>query len=95
MTLRSLAVVKSRHGVSIAAALRRCSDLRLIDSDRQLSLQKQISARGWRKNEPVYVPPEEPLLIKRLAEVALGGAQPIRMAHAVGIPALAARDLLG
>jgi Zn-dependent peptidase ImmA (M78 family) len=60
LTLAGYARVKARWGVSIQAIIRRSFDLGVIDKDRYRSLQVQVSSRGWRTQEPVDVPREEP-----------------------------------
>jgi Zn-dependent peptidase ImmA (M78 family)/transcriptional regulator with XRE-family HTH domain len=94
VTLRELALVKARFGISIVALVRRCLDLGIIDHDRRTSLEKQISARNWRKVEPVSVPNEEPRLLRRLVEAAFGTLQPRQLHKQFGLPPLAMRDLL-
>lgn len=90
ITLRSLAVVKARWGISIRALIRRCLDLQLIDQHKRVSLERQLSARGWTKAEPVEVPYEDPRLLRRLVEVSAGG----KIREVTGLPAMAARDLV-
>lgn len=94
VTLRTLAHAKARFGISIGALIRRCLDLRLIDEDRRMSLEKQLTSRGWRKNEPVHVGEEEPLLIRRFTEAATGQSSLSKMAAAVGYPTLITRELV-
>lgn len=65
-TLRDFAVLKAEWGVSIQALIMRCHHLELLDEDRRVSLYKQISTRGWRRNEPVNVRHEEPALLGTL-----------------------------
>ncbi|MEV0154144.1 XRE family transcriptional regulator [Micromonospora sp. NPDC050686] len=77
ITLRDLALQKSKWGISIQALIMRGAHLGLIDEQRKTSLFKQLSARGWRKNEPVRVVPEEPALFARLLTVRFG--EPLRM----------------
>ena len=74
VTLRTLAMVKGRWGIAIRALIRRCLDLQIIDAHHRVSLEKQIAARGWTREEPVPVPYEEPLLLRRLIESGLGSA---------------------
>lgn len=93
-TLRSLAWAKSRWGVSIAALIRRCHDLRIIDTRRYQSLMKQLSARGWRKKEPVHVPAEQPALLPRMLHLAYGTDRPAAVAANTGLSPLAIRDLI-
>lgn len=94
VTLRELAMVKARYGISIAALVKRCLDLGLIDKDRRASLEKQISTRGWRKDEPVHVPDEQPKLVRQVVETATGTTRPNQLHERFGLPPLAIRDLL-
>jgi Zn-dependent peptidase ImmA (M78 family)/transcriptional regulator with XRE-family HTH domain len=90
VTLRSLAYAKSRWGISIRALIRRCLDLRIIDKHKRISLERQLSARGWTKNEPVEVGYEHPLLLQRLIT-----ASTTKKPHeATGLPLMACRELL-
>ncbi len=62
LTLAGYSRIKARWGVSMQAVIRRSFDLGVIDKDRYRSLQIQISSRGWRKDEPVDIPKETPVL---------------------------------
>lgn len=95
VTLKKLAHVKARWGISIRALVKRCLDLQLVDDSRRVSLEKQLAARGWNRSEPVEVPPEEPVLARRLIEVATGATTTKEMRHHLGLPPLAIRDMLG
>lgn len=95
VTLRSLATAKARYGMSIRVMVRRCLDLHVIDQDRRLSLEKQISSRGWRRNEPVEVPEESPQLVRQVVELSTGLHRPMALTAKLGLPPLAVRDLLG
>jgi Zn-dependent peptidase ImmA (M78 family) len=95
VTLRGLVNVKARWGISIAALVKLCLDLELITPERATSLFKQISARGWRKNEPVEVAEEHPLLVRRVVEAATGTTKPAALAQRLGIPAIAISEILG
>jgi Zn-dependent peptidase ImmA (M78 family)/DNA-binding XRE family transcriptional regulator len=72
VTLRVLMEVKAKYGVSMAAAARRAYDLSLISAAQFESIHKQLSARRWRREEPVEVPIEKPLMIAQVVD-ALGG----------------------
>ncbi len=72
LTLRDLRGMKAHWGVSIQALIMRSAQVGMIDEARKTSLFKQLSARGWRKNEPVVVHPEEPILIRRLLAEKFG-----------------------
>ena len=74
VNLSSLAHLKLKYGVSIAALVRRAYDLGLVDHSRYESLNVQISQKGWRKSEPgdEQAPYEEPILLRQLAERKYG-----------------------
>lgn len=74
MTLKPLAQLKATWGVSMQALVMRGRQLGLISSERAQALFRQISARGWRKNEPVHVPHETPKLMRKLLEQRYGDA---------------------
>lgn len=94
VTLRRLAYVKARFGISIAALIRRSLDLRLIDEARRTSLEKQLTIRGWRNSEPVSVNEEDPLLIRRFVEAATGQSSVPKIANAIGYPPLITREIV-
>jgi Zn-dependent peptidase ImmA (M78 family)/DNA-binding XRE family transcriptional regulator len=71
-TLPGLAMLKTTWGVSIKSLVRRARELGVIDQDRSISLYKQISARGWNRREPGYVPYEKPRAFRKLAEIVYG-----------------------
>jgi Zn-dependent peptidase ImmA (M78 family)/transcriptional regulator with XRE-family HTH domain len=62
-SLPEYARLKATWGVSIQALIMRGSALGLIGDTRKRSLFVQLSSKGWRKNEPVEVGHEEPLLL--------------------------------
>jgi len=59
VTLRTLAGIKEHWGISIKALVMRFKSLGVIEPDQARSLYKQISARGWNKQEPVNVGNEQ------------------------------------
>lgn len=63
VSIASLARLKSIWRVSMAALLRRARDLGQITESRYKSLSIEMSAAGYRKNEPVSIPGETPALI--------------------------------
>jgi hypothetical protein len=63
LQLRDYARLKATWGVSIQALIMRAHDLGVISATRKRSLLVQLSAKGWRKSEPVRVGHEEPLLL--------------------------------
>lgn len=72
VTLRGLTMLKSSWGVSVKSLIRRAREVGLIDQQRSTSLYRQMSARGWNRLEPGYVPIEKPRAFRKLAELAYG-----------------------
>ncbi len=72
LTLTDFMHMKANWGVSIQALIMRGAHLGLIDDRRKTSLFKQLSARGWRKAEPVTVHPEHPMLMWKLLTAKYG-----------------------
>ncbi len=92
--LSDLIQLKKHWGVSIQALIMRGTQLGLIDERRKTSLFKQLSARGWRRNEPVTVHREEPALVWRLLERRFGSPVPYaRAAEEIGLQAVTLRSL--
>jgi Zn-dependent peptidase ImmA (M78 family)/transcriptional regulator with XRE-family HTH domain len=95
LTLTTLAHTKATFGTSIAACAQRARDLGLIDERRFVSLRRQLTSRGWHRQEPVEVPQELPVLTKRmLAVVSQGGSIRERAARA-NMPMFGFRALAG
>ena len=85
ITLSSLTMLKTQWGVSIKALIRRARELEAIDQEKAISLYKQISARGWNKAEPGYVPREKPRALRKLIEISYGpGVSVERLASDAG-----------
>lgn len=72
VTLRTLAEIKGRWGVAIKSLVVRCRELGMIDSDHARSLYKQISSRGWNKDEPVSVGNEGAIWLTKAIRKAMG-----------------------
>lgn len=96
LTLRDFAALKAQWGVSIQALVMRAHHLGVIDDDRRTSLFKQISARGWRHNEPVRVKHEEPVLLGTLVNHRFAGQSGVytKAAAALGLPAIQLRSMM-
>lgn len=62
LTLGEARRLKQTYWVSIQAIIRAAYDRGRISRDRYTSLYKQLSTRGWRTNEPIPVPREQPRL---------------------------------
>lgn len=71
-TLSDFLKIKSGWGISIAASISRSRALDIISAERYRSLQIQLSNRGWRKQEPVNVGKEHPLLLKQMIQAVFG-----------------------
>ena len=70
-TLSVLLRLKRKWRVSLAALIRRQYDLDIIDPARYTRYMKTMSARGWRRNEPVDLgKPEQPVLLNKAIQVA-------------------------
>jgi Zn-dependent peptidase ImmA (M78 family) len=56
--------LKRTWGVSMQALLMRARNLRVMEPHVYVQAMKTMSARGWRRSEPVYLgPPEMPVLL--------------------------------
>jgi Zn-dependent peptidase ImmA (M78 family) len=73
-TLSSLAMLKTQWGVSIKTLVRGAREIGVIDQERAISLYKQISARGWNRQEPGHVPREKPRAFRKLLEIHYGAS---------------------
>jgi Zn-dependent peptidase ImmA (M78 family) len=62
-SLTEYARMKATWGVSMQALIMRGAALGLIGETRKRSLFVQLSAKGWRKTEPVTIGHEAPLLL--------------------------------
>lgn len=94
-TLTDLRRAKASWGVSIQAILMRATAINQISSDRSATLWKQLSARGWRKNEPVEVGSETPRLLFKLMQERYGATpfQHDSIEHELALPLLILRSL--
>jgi Zn-dependent peptidase ImmA (M78 family) len=74
VTLSRIAPLKLRWGVSVQALVRRAYDLGIIANRQYRYLFEQLSARGWRTNEPpnLAVAQERPRSLRKMAEVIYG-----------------------
>ncbi|WP_435970206.1 helix-turn-helix domain-containing protein [Streptomyces sp. Qhu_M48] len=72
LTLEGFARRKATWGVSIQALILRGAAVGNINDARKRSLYVQLSQRGWRKDEPVEVGQEHPLLLWSLLKKQYG-----------------------
>ncbi len=71
INITKAASLKPYWKVSIAALIRRARDLKKIGPAQYTNLYKQISYYGYRKNEPVNIPLEQPTVLKDTIKVYL------------------------
>lgn len=72
ITLASLMSLKKRWKVSLAFLARRAFVLQVITQRQYIYLMTQLSANGYRKNEPIEIPKEKPRLFSQMAEMLYG-----------------------
>lgn len=65
VTLSTLCELKTTWGIAIKALVVRFQQLSIVDADQATSLYKQISKRGWNKQEPVPTSHEKPIWLQR------------------------------
>lgn len=63
--------VKAKFGVSVGAIVQRAHSIGVITPQRKRSLFIQLSSQGWRRDEPVDVAAEAPMLVRQAAERGL------------------------
>lgn len=72
LELRELAHLKRKHGLSMQAWILRAADLGIIEPAHARTLFAEMSARGWRRQEPVdFQGREKPMKLRQLAVRAL------------------------
>ena len=69
LTIGKLAQLKMHWRVSMQALLVRANSLRRISDTQSKRLWRRMSALGYRREEPVTLPPEEPGLLQELIRV--------------------------
>ncbi len=86
LDLFELLKLKEKYGMSIAAWIYRAQDLGILPGGSARRLWQQLSARGWRKEEPGMLPPETPGRMYRLVRrlVAEGIISEARAAELMG-----------
>ena len=72
LDLRELAMLKQKHGLSMQAWIFRAADIGIIDESHARTLFAEMSARGWRREEPVeFTGQERPQKLRQLTVRAL------------------------
>ncbi len=92
--LTDYARIKATWGVSIQALIMRAAALDLISDSRKRSLFVQLSAKGWRKEEPVEVGNESPLLLWTLLSRRFGHRPYRAAAEPLAIPPAVLRSVV-
>lgn len=72
ITLRRLAALKPRWRASMNALLKRAGDLAVITPRTKSYLWFQMGKAGYRKNEPLDIPPEHPTLLRQIVNLHTG-----------------------
>ena len=74
ITLSSLARLKLRWGISMAALIRRAHELKLLTTRQYHYLFQQLSFKGWRTEEPpqLNIAVDKPRLVRNMAELVYG-----------------------
>jgi Zn-dependent peptidase ImmA (M78 family) len=85
-----LAHLKQKWRVSIAALCMRAAHLGLLDEHAKRRFFMEMSARGWRKREPVQVPVERPQLLRKAIERLRSERRHLRACNVVRFPEIAA-----
>ncbi|WP_051047574.1 XRE family transcriptional regulator [Nocardia asiatica] len=93
-TLTDFGRIKATWGVSMQALIMRASALELITDSRKRSLFVQLSAKGWRREEPVEVGNESPLLLWTLLSRRFGSRPYRAAADALAIPPAVLRSVV-
>jgi Zn-dependent peptidase ImmA (M78 family)/DNA-binding XRE family transcriptional regulator len=96
VTLTSLATLKPKWGVAIAALVYRAHELGIIPDRQYRYLFEQISIRGWRTREPenLDIPVEKPRILKRIVELLPFGNNVSRLAAELNLSAENVKEIL-
>ena len=78
VTLTLLAELKTRWRVSMAALLQRAKELDIVTERQHKYLRMQLAQRDWLREEPVPIQPENPRVLRKMAEVAYGTPSNVR-----------------
>ncbi|GAB3474095.1 helix-turn-helix domain-containing protein [Amycolatopsis cihanbeyliensis] len=92
-TLREYARLKATWGVSMQALIQRGFALDLLSETRRRSLFVQLSSKGWRKQEPVPVGREAPLLLWTLLSRRFGPRPYRPAAESLAVPPTMLRSI--
>lgn len=93
LTLTDYARLKQRWGISVQALIMHAHHVGAISESRKRSLFMQLSARGWRKAEPVRMQPEEPRLLWKLISDQFGANPYSAAVDELALPAVLLKSL--
>jgi Zn-dependent peptidase ImmA (M78 family) len=85
LNLAKLAKLKAKWRVSMAALIRRARDLDAISDSEYRKLNIDLSAAGYRKNEPVPITPDHPRLFTASVRKQLEHDSADALAHRHGL----------
>ncbi|WP_245666032.1 helix-turn-helix domain-containing protein [Actinoplanes subtropicus] len=96
VTPARLLQLKAKWRISAAAVLRRSADLAVITDSRYRTISAQISALGWRTEEPDPLPAETPQLVPAIVRAAVQATGSVEAAaSAAGTTPARLRSLFG
>ncbi|TDD10604.1 ImmA/IrrE family metallo-endopeptidase [Saccharopolyspora terrae] len=93
-TLTDYARMKATWGVSIQSLIKLGHTLDLVSEKRYRSLYVQLSAKGWRKEEPVAVGNESPVLLQKLLYRRFGDRPYAPGSHHLAFPVSLLRSII-
>lgn len=95
LTLTGLAEMKGRWGVSMQAIVERLYRLTIITEGQRKYVYRKLSAKGWRRHEPVEIAQEKPRLLAKMAEMLMGTGYAIeKLASQVNAPPRLVAELI-
>jgi Zn-dependent peptidase ImmA (M78 family)/transcriptional regulator with XRE-family HTH domain len=98
ITLSSLWAYRARHQVSLQFLIRRVLDLEMVTPNQYKYLMMQVSAKGWRKEEPgdAAIVQEEPKMFSKMVNVVYGNPPDLQLMkrETGGVPIPMLRNLL-
>lgn len=88
-----LAMLKQRWETAMAALLYRAKELEVMDPGVYVQAMKTMSARGWRRHEPIALDePESPMMLAKATELA--DISESGLARRIAVPVELLRDII-
>ncbi|WP_138443556.1 helix-turn-helix domain-containing protein [Sinomonas susongensis] len=85
LSLNGFLKLKAQWGLSVQAIITHAYYAGRLSETRRKSLMVQLSYKGWRKEEPVTVRPEKPILLRQMLVRSFGKAPYMKASHALGV----------